>query len=236
MADGADVPPHLPNVCKEMRPGLVRRELARRGGARLATTWSPPSSETGSAALKEIFMSASRWPVDFEQLEKGSIISVEQIESKYGYKAGSDDYQFALMHLTREITRYFETRKHMLVMVVSDKGNIRILRDDEAAIKTDERLNSKIDAACELFRVQLAVDTRNLNAEEISTHERRVINNGKQIQALAKAGVHKALIVHRRTLPGLPNNALAKGEIDVQGTEVQSEGNQSAAAPQRASG
>jgi hypothetical protein len=167
-------------------------------------------------------MTAERYPLDFDALNKGDIIPVEKIERITESRFGSMDYQLRAMQLRELIRRKLEARG-LIVAIRFDHGHLRILDDAEASVYASDAIQLALRKAISAHKTQLAVDAQQLTDEESDAHERRLIRDGRMIQALAQAGLNVPAITHRRTVPGLPGSGSDRSS-DVRETEVSDSG------------
>lgn len=143
------------------------------------------------------------YPLDFDTLEKGTVIPREKVEEIMGVKFTSPRYQFKLMALVDMIQRGLKKRG-LLWTVVIRGDQVRILTDAEAVEhnqKQTERGRRKMTRA---FVRNRAVDVSQLSEEQKQTHERQLLNQGRMLQAMRVALRAIKSEAHQRQTPGLP--------------------------------
>lgn len=136
---------------------------------------------------------ARPWPLDFDGLKKGDVISIEVIERIANCKCDTTDYALKAMALAEKIMC---VKKEHLEPVTAkvEKGTIRILLDHEATVYNDKTVRAglrKIGRGCERMS---EVDTRQLTGEQHNKHLRRLEVNSRTFQG--------ALMGRRGELPG----------------------------------
>jgi hypothetical protein len=132
-------------------------------------------------------MEATRYPMDFEALQKGDVISSATIErittvNPRDYRA----WQIAVLNLQSIVTR--ELRKLDRDWVVCQKGNdLRILTDLEAKAYNARAQRAAIRKFAVSHRKNMAVDTSDFTAEERAEHHRQLAIGSRQLVAVRQA-------------------------------------------------
>jgi hypothetical protein len=150
------------------------------------------------------------YPFDTDALEKGSRITVEEIEKAYGVSFGTDAYQLASLKAVSYIERRFRDRG-VVVTVVQRKGEVVVLTDSEAAVENARQFDLKMKGAARAHFRNMNVDRANLPPGELEVHDRNLEVEGRR-RAADRAAM-KALPEtkpHARTTP-LPPGVKAGG-------------------------
>ncbi len=148
-------------------------------------------------------MDAQRYPLDYEALKKGDVISQEQLEHITGEQAGTQEFQLKVLGLREKIEGAKEDMGEPVVLA-SHENTLRVLTDLEAS----ERLNGHRRRAVRLLRRTVrrfgAVDVTEFSGDELYTHNRRVEIAGKTLVG-AMVGQREAAkaLPHKRQTPRL---------------------------------
>jgi hypothetical protein len=151
-------------------------------------------------------MSAERWPIDYETIEKGDVIPVGRIEELIGAKQFTSAYDLGLLQLTTRIEDELHERGKPWTLR-TEKGAIRVLTDAEASAYNHSRQVAARKAMRRRFALLVAVDPDLLDDDQRKDHERYVEVNGKYIQADNAVRAQLRLIPNVRNVPGLPSNS-----------------------------
>jgi hypothetical protein len=148
-------------------------------------------------------MNAERFPIDFDRLEKGSVVTVAEVERIYGVKQGTDKYNLKALVLGEAIERALEGRGEH-VTVKCEKGNLVVLRDAEASKYNASEAMRHLRGMERRHRQMGRVDVSELTAAQRMEHNRRHLIIGSMLLAAAKARkMTVATLVHKRRTPGL---------------------------------
>ncbi len=147
--------------------------------------------------------STTRWPLDYDSLDKGDMISVDRIEQITGTKHGTDAYTFSSLKLAKRIQSELHDRGRIWT-VKSDRGALRILTDSEAAAYNHEIQVQDRRSMLRRFHLQQAVDTAQLTESDKQEHQRNLEIDGRFIQALLATRKELQLESSKRNVPGLP--------------------------------
>lgn len=147
---------------------------------------------------------ATQYPMAFDDLEKGSIISADEVERITGFTRCQTAHGMAVMKLVNQIVERLEERE-LYVMVRQEKGALHILDDP----------NGSAHAYCEFLRHARGcgrnirrmgkVDVSKLSGSESRDHENRLM-----VAVSGYAGLRKGMSRARLELknppvvPGLP--------------------------------
>jgi len=125
-----------------------------------------------------------RYPLETEDLIKGSVISVAECENALGASYPSVEYNLGLMGLVGWLyTEMFG--KGLIVTIRTVKGEIHILEDAAASEHNDKMIKNHIKGIKVRTGRLLAVDNNNLTDGEKKKHERRCVINSKILQSIA---------------------------------------------------
>lgn len=146
----------------------------------------------------------SRHPLDFDTLDKGTVLPAALVAKAVKAEPGTPEYSLRTLNLVSSIKLHFETKRNLIVAVKVHKDAIHILTDSEATEYCYDQMQSAIRKSLRRFNELAEVDRTQLAEDEKQEHDRRLINGGKQVQALAtsKSGIRISAYV--RTTPGLP--------------------------------
>ena len=127
-----------------------------------------------------------QWPMDFDALQKGDVISVADVEQMTGKRRGTDEYRFALMNLKDMICGYLESKERM--WTVSTEGDrINILTDTEAVKYTESWYESGRKRMRRMHSLAMGVDTAQLTTTLRDAHYRNIQVHGFEISAMKKS-------------------------------------------------
>ena len=73
-----------------------------------------------------------RWPIDFDALQKGSFIPVEDLERAFRANRDTRAFNFKVMGLISDIRDFFKDRREQTVTVCQKDGGITVLTDEQA--------------------------------------------------------------------------------------------------------
>ena len=145
----------------------------------------------------------AKYPLDFEALEKGYVITAAEIEKISGKQRGTDEYKFAQLSLKERVEREMALLGKPATCKC-ERDDLRILTDSEAAKHTHDLFMQAISAMRRNFGRKASVDIENLTDEERKRHEHQLINQGRYVQALSAVGKQIMIEAHSRRVPGLP--------------------------------
>lgn len=148
-------------------------------------------------------MSMTRYPLDFDALDKGSVITREQVAEISGVPPDDQRFGFAVLHLRQRIEQELAARGRVLTLKTED-GGIRVLTDGEASQYNAEAINKGIAKMYRAHVRNMHVDAGLLNEKERRTHERRLEVGGRYVQAITQTRAELKCSPVRRSLPGLP--------------------------------
>lgn len=147
--------------------------------------------------------SVSRYPVDFDALEKGSYITPKDVARAARADVGTPKFSIFLMGLCAECERRLLDRGLQAVVRVDNYG-VRVLTDAEAAEYTDHQFGGLIRRLGRTLHRQNRVDTKELGTSQRQQHERALLVNSRTFQAAANARKDALkLTAHERDNPKL---------------------------------
>jgi len=85
----------------------------------------------------------SKWPLDFDALEKGSVIDTEDLERILGHKRTTAKYQFGVMALKDRIRKELSMRG-IDAFVIQTRNTLKVLTDEEGSAYGHTRWNRGI--------------------------------------------------------------------------------------------
>jgi hypothetical protein len=153
---------------------------------------------------------ATRWPIDYDSLTKGTIIPVQRIEEITQTQRGTSAYDFAVLRLSARIERELHDRGRIWT-VKSEKGALKILTDSEAAVYNHALQVQARASELRRFALQQAVDVSSLGTDVRKQHERNMEIDGKYIQARIAVREQLRLTASKRNVPGLPEKSTVRG-------------------------
>jgi hypothetical protein len=124
-----------------------------------------------------------KYPIDTEELIKGSVVSVTECEKVLGERYGTTEYNLGLMGLVGFIYQEMFS-KGLIVTIRTVKGEIHVLEDAAASKHNDKMIQNHIKGIKIKTGRLLAVDVNNLTIAEKAKHDRRCLINSKILQAI----------------------------------------------------
>lgn len=134
--------------------------------------------------FKSTIMQTTKYPLDFDALDKGSVIPQSKIEEVLGMKADHPDLWKKKLRLKERVEGEISFRCGVEVTIKDDHGDLVILTDGQASIYNFTWEVRHIRAAMRSHNRLLAVDSRNLTPDELVEHRKRVEISSKYAQAL----------------------------------------------------
>ena len=161
---------------------MKMRVATRSVAGRSAALRSEAANCSGSwHFLKENHM-AEKFPLDFDAIEKGSVIEESQCR-KIIKHSSETEYQLGLLKLKSLIEDRLQDRG-VVVTIKCHKGALVILTDSEASEYNEERQKHSLKAFAVSHRRLIGVDTARLNSEQKMNHERRLVQGGLFLSAI----------------------------------------------------
>jgi hypothetical protein len=148
-------------------------------------------------------MESTEYPIQTDDLSKGSVITADELERATGVRRDSDRYRLGLLKVRDYITERFRDRGE-IITVKQEGDTLRILTDAEATEYNERSAEQGLAKMGRALVRQVGVDVRNLTDAQRRDHERRLLIQSKTLQA-ARAGRRAALQPgrHERTTPQL---------------------------------
>lgn len=131
-------------------------------------------------------MSASRWPLDFDALQRGDLIPASKVEEIAGCTRDDRRYPMAMLRLSQQIRRHFMSERGDDVTVVSDHDDIRIHTMQEQAAYTRREDDRRRRSYVRNLRSGLSVDLSQLNETECREHRDWQVRAAWRKQQLGK--------------------------------------------------
>ena len=141
------------------------------------------------------------YPIDTDQLHKGSVIHAQEIANIFHAQQGTERFNLCSLRLREYITDKFAERSET-VTVVSDRGNLRILTDAEAAEYNRDEFKRKSRQMLHIHKRNCGVNTAALDEKQQRDHE-RVIMRQSAVLSHMREGWKTPLLAHERQTPKL---------------------------------
>ena len=129
-------------------------------------------------------MEVIKFPLDFDTLDKGSVIPQSKIEEILGKKANEPGYQFELLELRNRILSELAHRGKK-VAIKQDHGDLVILNDGEASVYLFTWEIRHLRGYMRKHDTLLAVDSTKLSLDEKVEHRKRIEISSKYAQTLS---------------------------------------------------
>jgi hypothetical protein len=180
-------------------------------------------------------MGQSRYPLDFEALEKGMTIEALELERIFGISRNDRMYAVKLMSLCNEIEKR-SAEAGAPLHTKSEKGAIKILTDEEDSLYQSKRFKEGIDQSFRAQHKALVIDTENLSEPRKIAHERNIQKQAFVLASIVSA--RRQLKAHERSGKNVPSiqsenhgdraiaNALTAGGKSVERVVSADEGDQ----------
>jgi hypothetical protein len=150
-------------------------------------------------------METTIYPIDFDSLQKGSIIQPETLEHITGLKRDDIKYGLAVMRFSQTVREELRSRGLDVITCVR-RSAIRILQDDEASRYCEHRGEQQyLGIRRTLQNMTHAVDRTALDDESATRHDRAMLCLSHMVGGM-EGGRKKAieLINYRSDMPQLP--------------------------------
>lgn len=142
-------------------------------------------------------------PLDFDEIQKGDVISPAQLEEITGRKIGTTKYQLAVLQLSSRIAKECADRNKPVSIAVM-KGTLCVLTDEQASEYEHQQFKSRFRGAGRAHRRAVAVNVGRLSDVQKKKHERNVFVQAGMLQAARTQRRRLIAQAHKRTVPGLP--------------------------------
>jgi len=124
--------------------------------------------------------------IDVRSLNKGDFLDPDTIEKVVGHKADTPQYGLSCMGLKVSIERD-SIGIGTPFIVKHEKAGLRILTDDEAVDYLEGRHNSHVMGIKRVYAKLNRVDVGKLTGEQEKAYERRMLIQGRTVQAIDNA-------------------------------------------------
>ena len=125
-------------------------------------------------------------PIDFEALDRGSLITARQITRAYGHEPGTKEYQFDRMTLLGLIKRHFLEERDDVVSISCPGDCIRILTHKEQDVYVVADKRKAIRRFIRRHHEDMGTDDAELDEEARKRRERRLLSDGWKLQQLRR--------------------------------------------------
>ncbi len=182
--------------------------------------------------LKQGRNMAERFPLDYDAIRKGDMMTKDELARKFNEQPGSDAYRFKLMALQATIERELDDRGRPVTVKIHHEG-LCVLTDEMASEHNARQTYLGFRRMLRSHRRNMNVDQSNLAHDQKMEHQRTLIVNGRMAQAAAsgrRAAFRMAALNTQHQI-----GAERQGD-HVQDAQVQDHGDGSHAAPQQQAG
>lgn len=128
---------------------------------------------------------ATPYPMDFDVLEKGSVISAEEVERITGLTRAESAHGMAIMRLSGLIQQRLADRE-LFVITKQSKGAIHVLEDPDASAHAFAEANRHMRGYHRNARRLGTIDVSRLSDIEKRDHENRVMIAARVSRAMRK--------------------------------------------------
>jgi hypothetical protein len=125
--------------------------------------------------------------IDFAALEKGSVISAQQIVQATGIGTDSRWFPMGALQVREAIERYFREERGLVVSMAQKGDDLRILTDSEASSTESKRFHGFRRRMTKAHRRMVAVDHGQLSFDEQEKHRRELLIQGAYMAAMHAA-------------------------------------------------
>ena len=144
---------------------------------------------------------AKVFPIDTDSLQKGSVISTQEIESIFDVKQSDAAFNLAALKLKTYITERFKERGEV-VTVACENSTLKILTDPEASEYNYRRVKAGVSQIAGAHQRNMGVDVTGLEPPQAAQHEKHIIRTGMVLMSIQEA-FKAPLITNERTTPKL---------------------------------
>ena len=138
-----------------------------------------------------------KYPIDVSALEKGQVLSPEQLTQITGRKATDQtSFTFAVLALRG----FIEENSDFTVKITAE--GLRILTDTEAAEYNHRRFRGHLNGLIRKYERNSVVDMANLEPPDQMRHAQNLMNESRYLAAVTKVSKRIAVDSHRRSVPG----------------------------------
>jgi len=147
-------------------------------------------------------MAVQNYPLDFDALAKGDVISVEQLTKILGLKPDHPHFMLKVLSLKERIENELMDRGNPVTARIHHNA-IHICTDLEASEYNAGMSEQGFRKMVRSHRRNLVVDTQLFKPEEKQSHERRLLVSGAMLAACITVRKSPQLAVAIRKTPGL---------------------------------
>jgi len=145
-------------------------------------------------------MDTTRWPVDFETLNKGQVIGEQVIKDFANAEPGSDAFKLKQLTLCDMIERKLRAvGKNWTVRC--RRNTIEILTDSQAAVYTVTQRNKARKRMVRNYKRQMGVDVAELSSAEREEHDRQTLISSHMLSAQRQVARTYRLTAVKRDTP-----------------------------------
>jgi hypothetical protein len=131
-------------------------------------------------------MNTTRYPVDFDTLKKGSVVTAETIEAYAQAKPETKAYNFAALSLCKDVETYL-AQTGIYATVCIRANQIHVLTDEEAAEYNKAKYEQGRNRMFQAHRRNSAVDVSMLADDQRAQHERTLQRHAFELASLKQA-------------------------------------------------
>jgi len=131
-------------------------------------------------------MNTTRYPIDFETLQKGSVVTAGILEAYAQAKPETKAYNFAAMALCKDIETYL-AHTGIYATVCIRANQIHVLTDKEAAEYNKAKYEQGRNRMFQAHRRNAAVDVSMLADDQRAQHERTLQRHAFELTSLKQA-------------------------------------------------
>lgn len=133
------------------------------------------------------------WPIDVDELQKGTYLSVDQVEEITGERAGTNEYRLKLLQIKRYIEELSAMRGTPLLLKGEADG-LRVMTDIEALRYKGHQHDLGKRMLQRICRQVHYVDPVGLTAAQQVLRDREILRQSRMVQAmLAEDRAYKRL-------------------------------------------
>jgi hypothetical protein len=145
----------------------------------------------------------SKYPFDWEELQKGDILTTEELQRITGKTPGSDEFRFACMTLQSLI----QDKTGFTVKLKGDE-TLQVLTDAEAAEHNSRLFGQFMRSMVSRHALNCEVDVDNLNPTSRAKHDRTLVTQSRYVSAIVQT-TKEIRIAKRDEVPGIESETEA---------------------------
>lgn len=132
---------------------------------------------------------AKPFPIDFDELERGSIIPASAIESWRGHKPGTNEYRVDAMQLAQRVRDHFEDNRGDVVSVRMRGDTIAVLTHVEQNEYVPSAQRAALRAFARRHVEDQGIDPAQLSLDDQKRREARLVRSSWLLQQSRKRSV-----------------------------------------------